>query len=188
MRSLKILFPQRILIFLFVLTAVVFLTKPVYSAGEERPLPGFSQNERETAVKEVVSADTIILDNDKKVVLIGLSAPKPPRKPRVQKDQFGFEIVDHSHPETPIEEQAFNFAKDLLEGKKVRLEFDEQSRDEHYDTLAYVFLADGTFANAEILRQGFANLKIRPPNLKYADRLRAAYREAWQEKRGLQGE
>ncbi len=44
------------------------------------------------------------------------------------------------------------------------------------------------FLNAEILRQGFANLSIRPPNMKFAKELREAYREARAEKRGLQGQ
>jgi endonuclease YncB( thermonuclease family) len=44
------------------------------------------------------------------------------------------------------------------------------------------------FVNAEILRQGFAFLQIRPPNTKYSKELREAYTEARLEKRGLQGE
>ncbi len=39
-----------------------------------------------------------------------------------------------------------------------------------------------------IRRQGFASLHIRPPNTKYSDQLSAAYREAREEKRGLQGD
>jgi len=40
----------------------------------------------------------------------------------------------------------------------------------------------------EILKQGFANLQIAAPNLKYSDLFRAAYREARTEKRGLHNE
>ena len=66
--------------------------------------------------------------------------------------------------------------------------FDSEKNSEDYKTLAYVFLLeDDTFVNAEILRQGFAFLSIRPPNMKYAKELREAYKEARAEQRGLQG-
>ena len=74
-----------------------------------------------------------------------------------------------------------------MEGKKVKLEYDVESRDVQDRWQAYVFLPDGRMANAELLRQGFVYLKIRPPNLKYANQLREAYQEARREKRGLQG-
>ena len=84
-------------------------------------------------------------------------------------------------------DQAFNFIKELLEGKRVRLEFDEQKKDIDQKTLAYVFLIKtNLFVNKEILRQGFAYLHISPPNTKYENELKKAYKEAAQEQRGLQ--
>ncbi|MBF0510702.1 MAG: thermonuclease family protein, partial [Candidatus Omnitrophica bacterium] len=53
---------------------------------------------------------------------------------------------------------------------------------------AYVYLPEGQMANAELLRKGFVRLRIVPPNVKYADKLRQAYQEAKREKRGLEGE
>jgi len=44
-----------------------------------------------------------------------------------------------------------------------------------------------TFVNAEILRQGYANLSFDPRLRKYNDKLQKAYREAREEKRGLHG-
>ncbi len=138
-------------------------------------------------ITRVVSADTIELENGERVHLIGLKAPKPPKKKKVEKDEFGF-VVENVDPWTPVEEEAFDFAKRFLEDKYVRLEFDIDKRNEGY-TLAYVFLIDGNvFANAEILKHGFADLQITPPNLKYADTLREAYREAKKEQRGLQAQ
>ena len=42
----------------------------------------------------------------------------------------------------------------MVEGKKVRLEYDWERKDKHGRTPAYVYLEDGTFLNAEIIRQG----------------------------------
>ncbi len=138
-------------------------------------------------VKEVVSADTIVLENDEEVVLIGLKAPLPPEREKIERDQFGF-VVENVTPLQTLEEKALNFTKGLLDGKYVRLEFDSQKRDKKI-LLAYVYLAESDlFINAEILRQGFASLSLSAPNLKYADQLRAAYQEARTEKRGLEGE
>lgn len=138
-------------------------------------------------VGRVLSADTIELENGERIRLIGLKAPKPPKKEKVKKDEFGF-VIEDVDPWTTLDEEAFIFARRLLEGQYVRLEFDTERRNERA-SLAYVFLIkDDLFANTEILRQGFADLQITPPNLKYADKLREAYREAKKEQRGLQAQ
>ncbi len=158
------------------------------SADSDRDeLFGFQKKYENVLVARVVGADTIILENDERIRLIGLTVPNPPKKTALKKDKFGFPIEEFN-PTTPIEEQALNFTKDLLEGQAVRLEFDEEQKNDNLETLAYVFLKDGTLANAEILRAGFANLKIVLPNTKYSQQLRSAYQEAKREKRGLQGE
>ena len=78
---------------------------------------------------------------------------------------------------------------DLLDQKRVRLEFDDDKKDDELNTLAYVFLKDeNTFINAEILRQGYAQLQVRPPNTKYKQELRSAYKEAREQFRGVHGQ
>ncbi|MFA5005554.1 MAG: thermonuclease family protein, partial [Candidatus Omnitrophota bacterium] len=73
----------------------------------------------------------------------------------------------------------------LVEGKKVKLEFDIERRDRYGRLLAYAYLEDGTFVNAEIIRQGYASLMTYPPNVKYADMFLKLYQEARVNKRGL---
>ncbi len=143
---------------------------------------------KKVLVKRVISADTIILENDEKIKFIGLKAPEPPPRPKIENEENTGGLNDEG-PLSSLEERAYDFAKSLLEGKYVRLEFDVSQNDENYQTLAYVFLIENnTFVNALILSQGWANLHIRQPNIKYADSLRIAYQEARQEKRGLHGE
>ena len=150
---------------------------------------------KDVVIKEIVSTDTFVLQEEiggtsEVIKLIGLRAPKPPkRKKNIKRGEYGFVIKEPVNPLTPIEEQVFESVRELLEGKHVRLEFDAEKNGEKHETLAYVFLLeDETFVNAKILRYGFANLSIRPPNTKYAEELREAYKEARIEQRGLQGQ
>jgi micrococcal nuclease len=67
----------------------------------------------------------------------------------------------------------------------VRLEFDVQERDRYGRLLAYVYLEDGTFVNAEILRQGYGVLLTVPPNVKFAEEFLEIQRQAREAGRGL---
>jgi micrococcal nuclease len=51
--------------------------------------------------------------------------------------------------------------------------------------LRYVFLADGTFVNGELVRQGYAQAITYAPDVKYQELLRALEREARDAERGL---
>ena len=60
----------------------------------------------------------------------------------------------------------------------MRLEFDVEKQDKYKRLLAYVYLPDGTFVNAEIVKQGYASLMTYPPNIKYVDTFKKFYQEA----------
>lgn len=75
----------------------------------------------------------------------------------------------------------------LVEGKTVRREFDVGRRDRYRRLLAYVYLEDGTFVNAWLVREGFAQVMAIPPNVKYQDLFLKLQREAREENRGLWG-
>lgn len=150
--------------------------------------PLFAKNKKEEAkVARVLSADTIRLEDDRKVVLIGLCAPEAPPPEKIERDQYGF-VIEADVPYLSIEEQMMKFVQGLLEGEMILLEYDIEKTSADGTIQGYAFLKDGTFINAEILRRGFSDLRIQPPNLKYASQLRDAYREARQEKRGIHGE
>jgi len=59
-----------------------------------------------------------------------------------------------------------------------------QRKDKYGRTLAYVFLEDGTFLNAEIIKQGYGFAYTRYP-FKYLEEFRKYEREARENKRGL---
>ncbi len=133
----------------------------------------------DVVVQEVLRADTLRLESGETVQLIGVRAfGSPARKKKISRDEYGFVVKEKVDLEVPVAQQAQEFLMELLEGKHVRLEFDAARKDDEYKTLAYVFLIDGdVFVNAQVLEHGFADLRIQPPNLKYAQRLRDAYRE-----------
>lgn len=152
---------------------------------------GHSKEYNDVMVKKVLNANTIVLADDSSIQLIGLKAPPIFRKkmPRAERDEYGFVQTQEASPFDSIENISLRFTQELLEGQHVRLEYDKAFKSPEGQTLAYVFLLDSDLmANTEILRQGMAHLSIRPPNTKYAKALRAAYREARQEQRGLQSQ
>jgi len=62
------------------------------------------------------------------------------------------------------------------------------SETDHYGRLLrYVYLADGTFVNAALVRRGYAQSSTYPPDVRHQDVLRKAQREAREAERGLWG-
>ena len=106
-------------------------------------------------MERVIDGDTLVMENGERVRLIGVDTPetKHPRKP-----------VEH------FGKEAAAFTRRMVEGKRVRLEFDPANAPRaHKDstqqrrTLAYVFLEDGTLLNAEIIKQGYGFAYTRFP-------------------------
>ncbi len=121
-------------------------------------------------VQRVIDGDTVVLTGGERVRYIGVDTP------------------ELHHPRKPVEfygREAKEFNRRLVEGRKVRLEFDVQRYDRYGRLLAYVYLEDGTFVNGELLRQGYAQLLTIPPNVKHADRFVPLQKEAREAGRGL---
>jgi micrococcal nuclease len=116
-----------------------------------------------------VDGDTIKLANRETVRLIGVDTP------------------ESVHPSKPVEyfaKEASAFTASLVVGRYVRLEYDQTLRDRYGRLLAYVYLDDGTFVNAEIIKQGYGFAYIKYP-FKYMDEFVQYEREAREAKRGL---
>lgn len=147
----------------------------------------FSKKQEEVLVVKVSSSDRIVLEDGRRVKLIGIETLGPPPVKLVKYDSKGRIIEQPEEPTIPLQEQALAYAQDLMENKKVRLEFDVDSEEAGGYWSAYVYLPDGRLANAELLRMGLVKLRIIPPNVKHVDQLRLAYQEAKKDKRGLEG-
>ena len=79
------------------------------------------------------------------------------------------------------------FLKQLLEGRTVRLEVDEELLDPSGQAQYYVFLEDGTFVNALMLIRGYGRAVVKHPNVRYRDRLVEAEQTAKASRRGIWG-
>ncbi len=73
----------------------------------------------------------------------------------------------------------------LVGGQTVYLVKDKSETDRYDRLLRYVYLPDGTFVNAELVRQGFAQVATYPPDVSKLAEIRAAEAEARVAKRGL---
>ena len=146
------------------------------------PFVGFSQNDPLT-VTRAVDGDTLQLSSGEKVRLIGIDTPESSNNSKLRRDvkrtgQDAREIIR-------MGKEAATFTRSLVQGKKVRLELDVQQRDKYGRLLAYVYLEDGTFVNAEIMKAGYAQVMTIPPNVKYQDLFLGLQRDAREKGRGL---
>ncbi len=117
----------------------------------------------------VVDGDTIVLDGNEKVRLIGVDTPETVH-PSKSVEHFG--------------KEASAFTKRIVEGKRVRLEYDWQKIDKYGRTLAYVYLEDGTFLNAAIIKQGYGHAYTKYP-FKHLEDFRKYEQEAREKGQGL---
>lgn len=107
-------------------------------------------------VVRVTEDNLLILDNGKKVFLIGIDASR----------------------------QGHRFISDMIMGKAVTLDYDRMQPDKKGLVYAYVYLADGTFVNEEVIRQGYARVDTSFP-FAYSSEFINCQMEAQEDKRGL---
>jgi micrococcal nuclease len=103
---------------------------------------------------------------------------------------IGIDTPETVHPDRPIEwmgPEASAANKRLVEGQTVSLEKDVSEVDQYGRLLRYVYLADGTFVNAELVRLGYAQVSTFPPDVRYQDLFLEKQREAREAERGLWG-
>jgi len=166
-----------------IIAAIGLLALPVFfftSCGNaEKPGSDYSG----VLVSRAVDGDTLKLGTGERVRLIGIDTPEMHESEKLYRDsrKSGQGVKEIQ----AMGRRAYEFTKSLVEGKRVRLEFDVEKHDKYGRLLAYVYLQDGTFVNAEIVKQGYASLMTYPPNVKYADLFLNLYRQARENKRGL---
>jgi micrococcal nuclease len=110
-------------------------------------------------VKRVVDGDTFEIDTPEKtkVRLLGIDTPEKYESAKLEKD------ADRSGQDKKTIQKlgklASEYAKNLLEGKKVKLmpEPNYEDKDKYGRLLRYVYLEDGTLFNKKIIEDGYAN-------------------------------
>jgi micrococcal nuclease len=127
------------------------------------------------SVTQVVDGDTIKVSIDGKeetLRLIGLDTP---------------ETVDPRKPVQCFGKEASNKAKELLSGKKVKIEIDstQGDRDKYGRLLTYVYREDGLFYNKHMIEQGYAHEYTYGTPYKYQSEFKTAQKNAQSSQLGL---
>lgn len=160
-------------IFLLAILVVIFgFVGNKYPSNKTNVYPTTSvtpQLENTFLVTRVIDGDTIQLENGKTVRYIGIDTPET-KDPRKSLQCFGKEALGKN--------------KELIEGKRVRLEKDVSETDKYGRLLRYVYVGD-IFVNDYLVRQGYANASTFPPDVKYQEMFIQAQQEARENKRGL---
>ena len=121
-------------------------------------------------VRWVDDGDTVVLADGRRIRYSGINAPEVAHEERPGQ-RFGIEARDYN--------------RKLVYKKPVRLEFDRERYDQYGRVLAYLFLKDGTFVNAELVKGGYAYYVFRRPNTKYDSLLLRLQRKAMAKKVGM---
>lgn len=158
-------------LFLFLGIAFIFSLLLLSGQSEEiESVPDFLLDLEQVRINFIYDGDTVRTDTGEKIRLLGVDAPEM-NWGEGEPDFYAWE--------------AFEYTKEILLGQLVYLEYDEVKEDKYGRTLAYLFLADGTFFNKKLMEKGYARLLLIPPNLKYSDVLREAEERARAAGRGI---
>lgn len=122
------------------------------------------------AVKKIFDGDTLVLNDGRKIRLLGINAPEVRHKNKLA--EAGGEEAKH-------------WLTRKLQGAKVRLESDIEKTDKYGRTLAHVFTEKKEHINRQLIEAGLATLSIYPPNLLYTDQLASAEQQAERARLGI---
>ena len=125
-------------------------------------------------VQQVIDGDTVQLGDGQMVRYIGIDAPE------VRRHVGGEWVMD---PE-PFAQAATEANRQLVEGQRVRLEYDAQTHDRYGRLLAYVYVGE-QMVNEALVADGYAHVLTIPPNVRYAEQFRLLANEARRARRGL---
>ncbi len=130
--------------------------------------------QKEVYVTKVIDGDTFWVNNGSekfKVRFIGIDAPETRNSRGKLKG--------------PYAKEAKEYVQKLTENKWVKLELDVQKKDRYRRMLAYIYLLDGTFLNADLVKGGFAVVDTYPPNVKHTALFVKLQHEARESKKGV---
>jgi endonuclease YncB( thermonuclease family) len=141
--------------------------------GNSRTITISSAVKKEVIVNRVIEGDTIEVEwegNLEKIRLIGVDTPGN---------------VDPNKTVQDYVKEVSEYTKAQLTNARIQVELDVSERDKDGILLGYVYKADGTFFNAKLLAEGYAQLATNPPNLRWVELFKYLQSEAKTEKRGL---
>ena len=159
------------------LIIVIALLLLIINLGQCQTLPqhlpyGYSINSK---IARVIDGDTFVLADSQHVRILGINAP---------------EIERPGKPAQPYADSAASFTRSLIEGKQIKLTFEDRTYDIFGRLLAYVWLTntkgqDSLFIQAELLKAGLARISYYPKGKRYYELFYNLRRTAMRDKRGI---
>ncbi len=92
------------------------------------------KREKYFRVKEIISPDKLVLDNDLQIKLLGIK-----ENPRTR-------------------DKAMDFLREKTKGQRVFMKYDKQKYDRENNLLCYLYLQNKTFLNAHLIKQGIVEV------------------------------
>jgi micrococcal nuclease len=148
-------------------TATRTATREPTLGATPAPIAATVPDEQRATVVNIIDGDTIDVSIDAQVYRVRY---------------IGMDTPEHDQP---FFSEATQANRRLVAGRDVILVKDVSETDRFGRLLRYVYLQDGTFVNAELVRQGFALVATYPPDVRFAEHFVALQREARDDGRGL---
>jgi micrococcal nuclease len=126
----------------------------------------------EARVASVVDGDTVVLEDQRQVRLVGIQSPKLP--------------LGRAHVEKqPFADEAKSALEDLVLNKIVKLSYGGRRMDRHGRALAHLHLEDGTWVQGWLLERGLARVYSFRDNRTRVAAMLALESDARQQREGL---
>jgi micrococcal nuclease len=100
-------------------------------------------------VDRVIDGDTLVLEGEQHVRLLGIQAPERARKER---------------PADPFAKKSKHALVQMVEGQPLRLVFDQTKKDRYGRWLAHLYTSSGQWVQGELVRHGMARIYSFPDN------------------------
>lgn len=155
-----------------VLAALLFLAVLPAARADGPASPAPLTDGGTARVVAVIDGDTLTLDDGREVRLVGIQAPKLP-------------LGRPDFVAWPLAEDARAALERLAKGKAVRLGYGGRQIDRYRRALAHLFLADGTWLQEALLKDGLARVYTFADNRALAGRLQGAEALAREARRGI---
>jgi endonuclease YncB( thermonuclease family) len=147
--------------------ALVVVVTTVAAGPRDALVPGGT-----AIVTEVVDGDTVFLDDQRQVRLVGIQAPKLP-------------LGRAGYKAWPFAEEAKVELEKLILGKRVELRYGGRRMDRHRRTLAHLFLDGGGWVQGRLLSTGLARVYTFADNRKLAAEMYGFERAARSRRLGI---
>ena len=127
------------------------------------------------SLARVIDGDTFVLSDSQHVRILGINAP---------------EIERSGKPAQQYADSATKYTRSLIEGKQIKLTFENNTYDIFGRLLAYVWLIDragkdSLFIQAELLKAGLVRISYYPKGKRYYELFYNLRRTAMRDKRGI---